>query len=76
MNEKRKSEFSTYNSLSKGTDDAISTAELGIEFVHFDAENNPERIQTIPFNNFIKDTTLSSEEYFMTRSLIASQANK
>ena len=53
MNEKRKSEFSTYNSLSKGTDDAISTAELGIEFVHFDAENNPESIQTIPFNNFI-----------------------
>ena len=46
------------------------------EFVYFDADDNPESVQTIPLGRFISDTPLSSEEYFMTRSLVAAQAAK
>ena len=49
---------------------------MGIEFVHFDADDNPESMQTIPLGKFISDTPLSSEEYFITRSLVAAQASK
>ena len=50
--------------------------DLGIEFVHFDQEGKPESQQTIPLGNFISDQPLTSEEYFMTRSLVAAQAVK
>ena len=76
MNDKAKPRFNAYTSLSQGDDDHLSTADLGIEFVHFDADDNPESVQTIPLGKFISDTTLSSEEYFMTRSLVAAQATK
>ena len=76
MNDKTKPRFNAYTSLSQGDDDHLSTADLGIEFVHFDADDNPESVQTIPLGKFISDTTLSSEEYFMTRSLVAAQATK
>ena len=59
-----------------GDDDRLSTADLGIEFVHFDEDDNPASVQTIPLGNFISDTPLSSEEYLMTRSLVAAQAAK
>jgi len=76
MNDKAKPKFDAYNNLPQGDDDHLSTAELGIKFVHFDEDDNPESVQTIPLGKFISDTPLSSEEYFMTRSLIAAQANK
>ena len=56
--------------------DSLSTSDLGIEFVHFDESDNPESVQTIPLGKFISDTPLSSEEYFITRSLVAAQAAK
>ena len=31
-----------------GDDDHLSTADLGIEFVHFDEDDNPESAQTVP----------------------------
>ena len=76
MNKKTNPKFNAYTDLPHGDDDQRSTDDLGIEFVHFDADDNPESVQTIPLGRFISDTPLSSEEYFMTRSLVAAQAAK
>ena len=76
MNNKTKPKFNAYTNLPHGNDDHLSTAELGIEFVHFDEEDNRESVQTIPLGKFINDSPLSSEEYFMTRSLVAAKASK
>ena len=76
MNNKSKLELNAYKDLPHGNDDRLSTSELGIEFVHFDEDNNRESVRTIPLGKFINDTPLSSEEYFMTRSLVAAQAAK
>ena len=53
-----------------------NTKDLGIEFVHFDNDDKPESQHVIPLGNFISDTPLSSEEYLITRSLVASNASK
>ena len=53
-----------------------ATKDLGIEFVHFDNDDKPERQHVIPLGNFISDTPLSSEEYLITRSLVAANASK
>ena len=53
-----------------------NTKDLGIEFVHFDNDDKPESHQIIPLGNFISDTPLSSEEYLITRSLVAANASK
>ena len=76
MKNKTKPKFNAYTGLSHRDDDHLSTADLGIEFVHFDTEDNPESVQTIPLGKFINDTPLSCEEYLMTRSLVAAQATK
>ena len=48
MSNKTKSKFNAYPDLPHGDDDRLSTSDLGIEFVHFDADDNPESVQTIP----------------------------
>ena len=53
-----------------------ATKDLGIEFVHFDNDDKPESQHVIPLGKFISDTTLSSEEYLITRSLVAANASK
>ena len=50
--------------------------DLGSEFVHFDKDDNPESQHIIPLGKFISDTPLSSEEYLITRSLVAANASK
>jgi hypothetical protein len=54
----------------------IEAKDLGIEFVHFDQDDEPASQHIIPLDNFISDQTLTSEEYFITRSLVAAQARK
>ena len=76
MNKKPQPKFNAYTNLPHGDNDQLSTADLGIEFVHFDEDDNPKSVKTIPLGKFISDTPLSSEEYFMTRSLVAAQAAK
>ena len=76
MNNKTKPKFNAYTDPPRDEDDHLSPVDLGIEFVHFDEDDNPESVQTIPLVKFISDTPLSSEEYFMTRSLVAAQASK
>ena len=53
-----------------------ATKDLGIEFVHFDSDDKPESQHVIPLGNFISDTPLSSEEYLITRSLVAANSSK
>ena len=62
------------NALPRQTLDA--TKDLGIEFVHFDNDDKPESHHIIPLGKFISDTPLSSEEYLITRSLVAANASK
>ena len=76
MKNRSNSKFNAYTDLPHGDEEKSYTADLGIEFVHFDADDNPESVQTIPLGKFISDTPLSSEEYFITRSLVAAQAVK
>jgi hypothetical protein len=52
----------------------MNAKDLGIEFVHFDNDGNIENRHTMPLGQFISDTPLSSEEYFITRSLVAARA--
>ena len=52
-----------------------ATKDLGIEFVHFDNDDNPESQHIVPLGKFISDTPLSSEEYIITRSLVAANAS-
>ena len=54
----------------------MNAKDLGIEFVHFDNDGNIENQHTMPLGQFISDTPLSSEEYFITRSLVAARAGK
>ena len=53
-----------------------ATKDLGIEFVHFDDDNKPDRRHIIPLGKFISDAPISSEEYLITRSLVAANASK
>ena len=50
--------------------------DLGIEFVHFDQDDKPASQHIVPLGNFISDQPLTSEEYLITRSLVAAQANR
>jgi hypothetical protein len=54
----------------------VEAKDLGIEFVHFDQEDKPASQHIVPFGNFISDQPLTSEEYLITRSLVAAQAVK
>ena len=54
----------------------VETKDLGIEFVHFDQDDKPASQHTVPLGNFISDQPLTSEEYLITRSLVAAQASK
>ena len=54
----------------------IEAKDLGIEFVHFDQDDKPASQHIIPLGNFISDQPLTSEEYLITRSLVAAQTVK
>ena len=55
---------------------SVEAKDLGIEFVHFDQDDKPENQHIIPLGNFISDQPLTSEEYLITRSLVAAQTIK
>ena len=76
MTNKAKPNFNAYTDTPNCSDESVSANDLGIEFVHFDSDDNQESAHTIPLGKFMSDTPLSSEEYFITRSLVAAQASK
>jgi hypothetical protein len=60
--------------FAKQTD--VEAKDLGIEFVHFDQDDKPANQHIVPLGNFISEQPLTSEEYLITRSLVAAQASK
>ena len=59
-----------------GKQTGVEAKDLGIEFVHFDQDDKPASQHIIPLGNFISDQPLTSEEYLITRSLVAAQTVK
>ena len=76
MSRQTKQIFSLDSAESSPQQTLDATKDLGIGFVHFDNYDKPESHHIIPFGKFISDTPLSSEEYLITRSLVAANASK
>ena len=76
MNRQTKPVFSLESAPTFSQQKQDDAKDLGIEFVHFDTHDKPESQHVIPLGNFIDNTPLSSEEYLITRSLVAAQASK
>ena len=76
MSRQKKQVFSLEPNAAFSQKTTESAMDLGIEFVHFDSDDKPESQQIIPLGKFITDAPLSSEEYLITRSLVAARASK
>ena len=76
MSRQTKQVFSLNSAETSPQQTRDATKDLGIEFVHFDNEDKLESQHIIPLGKFINDTPLSSEEYLITRSLVAANASK
>ena len=76
MNRQTKPKFEANSKITSARQLEKDTKNLGIEFVHFDKEDNPQSQHIEPFGKFMSDIPLSSEEYLITRSLVAAQATK
>ena len=76
MSRQTKQVFSLDSAESTPQEKRDATKDLGIEFVHFDNDDKPKSQHTIPLGKFISDIPLSSEEYLITRSLVAANASK
>ena len=76
MNRQAKSKFKANPIITSACQLEKDTKNLGIEFVHFDKEDNPESQHIEPFGKFMSDIPLTSEEYLITRSLVAAQGAK
>mgnify|MGYP001278668465 CR=1 FL=1 len=76
MSRQTKQVFSLESAAALPPQTLDATKDLGIEFVHFNTNDKPESQHIIPFGKFITDTPLSSEEYLITRSLVAAKASK
>ena len=76
MSRQTKQVFSLDSTESSPQKTLDATKDLGIEFVHFDNDDKPESQHIIPLGKFISDIPLSSEEYLITRSLVAANASK
>ena len=76
MNRQIKQVFSLESNSTEPTGATDAAKNFGIEFVHFDNDDRPHTQHVIPLGKFIADTSLSSEEYLITRSLVAAKASK
>ena len=76
MSRQTKPVFNIESETEFAKQDGAGAKDLGIEFVHFDQNDKPASQHIIPLGNFISDQPLTSEEYLITRSLVAAQASK
>ena len=76
MSRQTKPVFNIESETTFGNQTGVEVKDLGIEFVHFDQNDKPASQHIIPLGNFISDQPLTSEEYLITRSLVAAQASK
>ena len=76
MSRQTKPVFTIGSETTFGKQTGVKAEDLGIEFVHFDQDDKPASQHIVPLGNFISDQPLTSEEYLITRSLVAAQASK
>lgn len=76
MSRQTKPVFTIKAETAFGQQAGVEAKDLGIEFVHFDQDDKPESQHVVPLGNFMSDQPLTSEEYLITRSLVAAQAIK
>ena len=76
MSRQTKPVFTSESEMAFAKQTGSDTKDLGIEFVHFDKDDKPESQHIVPLNNFMSNQPLTSEEYLITRSLVAAQATK
>ncbi|MDC0954940.1 hypothetical protein OAR83_00390 [Alphaproteobacteria bacterium] len=76
MSRQTKPVFTIESETVFGKQTGVEAKDLGIEFVHFDRDDKPASQHIVPLGNFISDQPLTSEEYLITRSLVAAQASK
>ena len=76
MSRQTKPVFTIESEAAFGNQTGVEAKDLGIEFVHFDQDDKPASQHIVPLGNFISDQPLTSEEYLITRSLVAAQASK
>ena len=76
MSRQKKPVFTIESEIAFGKQTGVEAKDLGIEFVHFDQDDKPASQHIVPLGNFISDQPLSSEEYLITRSLVAAQTIK
>ena len=76
MSRHTKPVFTIEPEIAFGKQTGVEAKDLGIEFVHFDQDDKPASQHIVPLGNFISDQPLTSEEYLITRSLVAAQASK
>ena len=76
MSRQTKQVFTIETETAFGKQTGVETKDLGIEFVHFDQDDKAASRHIVPLGNFISDQPLTSEEYLITRSLVAAQASK
>jgi hypothetical protein len=76
MNRQTKPVFTIESEIEFTKKAGVEAKDLGIEFVHFDQDEKPASQHIVPLGNFISDQPLTSEEYLITRSLVAAQASK
>ena len=76
MSSQTKTDFIIESEIELAKQAGSEAKDLGIEFVHFDQDDKPASQHIIPLGNFISDQPLTSEEYLITRSLVAAQSVK
>ena len=76
MNRHMKPTFTENSDVTFAKQAGNDTKDLGIEFMHFDTDDKIESQHVVPLGKFISDAPLTSEEYLITRSLVAAQAAK
>ena len=76
MNRQTKPVFTIESETALAKQTSSEAKDLGIEFVHFDQDDKLASQHIIPLGNFIGDQPLTSEEYLITRSLVAAQTLK
>ena len=76
MSRQTKPVFSIESKTDFAKQTGVEAKDLGIEFVQFDQDDKPARQHVVPLGSFISDQPLTSEEYLITRSLVAAQSSK
>jgi len=76
MSRQTKPVFTIESEITSAKQTGGEAKDLGIEFVHFDQDDKLASQHIVPLGNFISDQPLTSEEYLITRSLVAAQTSK